>query len=139
MDVEGLSLARVLSGSDLEGGIVFAEAYTPDTLIALMENEDWEAIEALRCRLVRRAANRGDNKLITVGEQPDELFNVLDDSGELNNLIAEKPEETAELYELLKGFLAEAETRRPANWKASLRLGEEQRITDRLRGLGYVE
>ena len=72
-------------------GVVFTEAYTPGTLIALMENEDREAIEIFRCRQMRRAAYRDDYKLITVGDQPDELFNVIDDPGELNNLIAEKP------------------------------------------------
>lgn len=140
VDVKGLSLSRALEGPDPEAGIVFAEAYTPETLIALMENEDREAIETFRCRLMRRAAYRGNHKLITVGDEADELFDVINDPDELDNLISEKPEVIAELNELLAAFLAEAETRRPANWEASqLCLDEDEELLERLRGLGYIE
>jgi uncharacterized sulfatase len=140
VDVEGLSLARSAYGADPEGGVVFTEAYTPDTLIALMENDEREAIETFRCRKMRRAAYRGEHKLISVGEEPDELFNVIEDPGELNNLIALRPEVTAELYDLLKGLTLEAETRRPANWEAARQqLVEDQEVAERLRGLGYME
>jgi hypothetical protein len=41
---------------------------------------------------------------------------------------------------LLAAFQREAETRRPANWEtARLRLEEDQKLLERLRGLGYVE
>jgi arylsulfatase A-like enzyme len=141
VDVEGLSLARALDSSDPEAGLVFAEAYTPETLISLMENGDRETIENYRCRLMRRAVYRGNYKLITVGNEPDELFDVINDPEELDNLIGEKPEATAELNELLTEFLTEAETRRPANWEASrLHLDDEdEEILERLRGLGYIE
>jgi len=140
VDVKGLSLARALDSSDLEGGLVFAEAYTPETLITLMENQAREAIETFRCRLMRRAVYRGNYKLITVGGEPDELFDVINDPGELDNLIGEKPDVAAELDELLTGFLAEAKTRCPANWQASrLCLDEDEAILERLRGLGYIE
>jgi len=140
VDMAGLSLARALDGPDPEVGIVFAEAYTPETLIALMESEDPGAIETFRCRLMRRAAYRDNYKLITVGDEPDELFDVVNDPEELDNLISEKPEVAAELSKLLTEFLAEMETRRPTNWEASrLSLDENEEILDRLRGLGYVE
>jgi uncharacterized sulfatase len=140
VDVEGLSLARALDGSDPEAGLIFAEAYTPETLIALMEKGDRGAIETFRCRLMRRAVYRDNYKLITVGGDPDELFDVINDPGELDNLIGEKPDVAAELNELLTDFLAEAETRCPANWEASrLRLDEDEEILERLRGLGYIE
>jgi arylsulfatase A-like enzyme len=140
VDVEGLSLARALRGPDPEAGIVFTEAYTPETLITLMESENREAIETFRCRLMRRAAYRSNYKLITVGDEPDELFDVINDPGELDNLIGEKPEVMAELNELLIAFLAEVEARRPANWEASrLCLDEDEEFLERLRGLGYIE
>ena len=65
-----MSLARALNGTDPEDGVVFTEAYTPDTLIALMENEDPAAIDRFRCRSMRRAVYQGDYKLITVGDKP---------------------------------------------------------------------
>jgi arylsulfatase A-like enzyme len=140
VDVEGLSLTSALGGSDPEAGVVFTEAYTPHTLIALMENNDPEAIETFRCRQMRRAAYRGNYKLITVGDEPDELFDVTADPGELDNLIREKPGVTTELDRLLTGFRKDADTRRPTHWEESrLRLEEDEALMERLRGLGYIE
>jgi uncharacterized sulfatase len=134
------SLARVLDGSDPDAGVVFAEAYTPKTLIALMEHNNREAIETYRCGRMRRAAYRADYKLITVGGEPDELFNVIDDPGELNNLIAKRPEVAFRLDGLLKEFVAKAKARRVANRTATpLSLEEDSEITKRLRRLGYTK
>jgi len=139
VDVDGLSLSRSVNEADPEEGIVFSEAYTPDTLIALMENEDKEMIDRFRCRSMRRAVYRERYKLITVGGEPDELFDVIDDPGEVNNLIRERPRVAVELYELLVSFVARAKDRQPANWQASrLRLEEDEEVTERLRGLGYL-
>jgi arylsulfatase A-like enzyme len=133
------SLTRALDGPDPEGGIVFSEAYTPETLIALIKGEEPELIDSFRCRQMRRAAYRGGYKLITVGDKPDELFDVFSDPDELDNLIAEKPKVATELDALLTAFVAEAERRRPANMEAArLRLDDEQ-VAERLRGLGYIE
>ena len=140
VDVGGLSLARALDDSDVEGGVVFSEAYTPDTLITLMENDDPESIDRFRCRLMRRAAYQDSYKLITVGDRPDELFDVVDDPGELNNLIDEQPEVAAALNDRLATFRAETEARRPANWEGSrLSLEGDEEVLERLRGLGYIE
>jgi uncharacterized sulfatase len=139
VDIQAWSLARTQNGGDLESGIVFAEAFTPDTLIALMENEDALAIERYRCRLMRRAVYRDTCKLITVGGEPDELFDVIRDPGELENLIDRSPALAAELDGILKDFVVEAEARTPGNWEAArLRLEEDEDLSDRLRGLGYL-
>jgi uncharacterized sulfatase len=139
VEVERLSLARSTNGSDPEGGIVFAEAHTPDTLIALMENLDPEAIETFRCRQMRRAVLRDRHKLIMVGEQPDELFDVVDDPGELDNLIERQREMTCELEGLIEVAVGHSEARRPARWEAAKRqLLEDEKLAERLRGLGYL-
>jgi hypothetical protein len=130
----------VLDGSDPDARIVFTEAFTPKTLIALMEYNDREAIETHRCRQMRRAVYQGDHKLITVGGAPDELFNVIDDPGELDNLIAEKPRVASRLEGLLKEFVAKARARRVADGTATqLSLEQDPEITERLRRLGYVK
>jgi arylsulfatase A-like enzyme len=140
IDVEGLSLAHAVEEKDIDREIVFAEAYTPATLIALMEAHDPQAIETYRCRMMRRAVYRDEFKLITVGDEPDELFDVLQDPGEINNLLAAEPSLVAELDELLKQFVEDVKDRRPDNWEAArLRLEENREITGRLRGLGYIE
>ena len=140
VDVEGLSLARALDRLDPEGGAVFTEAYTPHTLIALMENSDQEAIETFRCRSMRRAVYRDNYKLITVGDEPDELFDVIADPGELDNLIDKQPGLVRELNQLLTEFRAESQARRPAQWEgARLRLEDDDSLLERLRALGYVD
>jgi arylsulfatase A-like enzyme len=140
VEVERLSLARSAGGPDPEEGVVFAEAYTPDTLIALMENLDPEAIETFHCREMRRAVIRDSYKLITVGGRPDELFDVLQDPAEVNDLIDERPQLVSELAEILETFAKGAEARRPDSWEAAqLQLEEDSALAERLRGLGYLQ
>jgi hypothetical protein len=82
---------------------------------------------------------RDNYKLITVGDELDELFDVVRDPGELDNLMGTSPEVAAELGRILGGFVAEAEARQPGNWEAArLRLEEDQELAERLRGLGYL-
>jgi hypothetical protein len=138
--VEGLSLARSIDGPDPERETVFAEAYTPDTLLALMENMDPAAIDTFRCRLMRRAVYRGRYKLITVGDEPDELFDVVDDPGETRNLLDTYPDEATQLESILTTFVEQARERRPGNWEASRQLSlDDEALVDRLRALGYLE
>jgi hypothetical protein len=139
VDVEGLSLARSLDSADPEKGIVFSEAYAPETLVDLMEEDDSESVERYRWRSTRRAVCRENYKLIAVGDEPDELFDVIRDPGELDNLIHKEPVVAAELNGLLAGFLFEAEARRPDRWEATrLRLEEDEELMKHLRGLGYL-
>ncbi|MFP4343243.1 MAG: sulfatase [Anaerolineales bacterium] len=138
VDVAGLSLAAALGADDPEGGLVFTEAFTPHTLLALMENEDPEAIDTYRCRFMRRAAYREAYKLIEVGDRPDELFDVTRDPGELDNLLERQPEVVHNLHGELERFVTEAEARRPAAVMGQVDLGVDD-IAERLRGLGYLE
>jgi uncharacterized sulfatase len=140
IDVEGLSLARSIDGPDPEHEMVFAEAYTPDTLLALMESLNPDAIDAFRCRMMRRAVYLGQRKLITVGDKPDELFDVVDDPGEVHNLLDDNFEEVGQLESILEAFVQHAEERRPDNWEASRQLSlDDEAVADRLRALGYME
>jgi uncharacterized sulfatase len=140
IDVKGLSLTRTIDGPDPEHGLVFAEAYTPDTLLSLMESMNPDAIDTFRCRLMRRAVYRGHRKLITVGEKPDELFDVVDDPGEIHNLLGEHPDEVSQLKSVLTTLVQQSEERRPGNWEASRQLSlDDEALADRLRALGYIE
>ena len=139
VNIKGHSLARLSEGNDLDQGIVYTEAYTPDTLITLMENDDPAAIDTYRCRSMRRAVYRDQHKLITVGDTPDELFDLIRDPGELVNLAADEPATVSELNGMLDEFREAMELRRPANWEAArLRLEGDKKLEERLRGLGYL-
>jgi hypothetical protein len=88
---------------------------------------------------MRRAAYRDNYKLITVGDKPDELFDVINDPDEINNLITEQPAVTKDLDELLAAFIEEAAWRRPANLEAARVELDDELVAERLRGLGYIE
>ncbi|MCX8108885.1 MAG: hypothetical protein N3G20_08780, partial [Verrucomicrobiae bacterium] len=141
VDVVGLSLVRALDPtSDAEGGVVYTEAPVPETLIGLMEAvNQCDLIDAFRCRAKREAIYRGNYKLIAVDGRPDELFDLAQDRGETHNLLDREPVLAAELEQLLNAKRSEAELRRPANWQAArLCLEEDQKLVERLRGLGYL-
>lgn len=137
IDVNGLSLERALNGSDKEQGRVLTEAYVPDTLIRLMKNEDDDAIETYRCHQMRRAVYRAPYKLIEVGDEPDELFNLAEDPGERHNLLGEHSALAAELDNLLEAFVIGSKERRPHGETEQVDL-EDGELTERLRGLGYL-
>jgi uncharacterized sulfatase len=140
IDVDGLTLSRCLDVSTPQEEMVFAEAYTPDTLLALMENEDPAAIETFRCRSMRRAVYEGRHKLITVDDEPDELFDLIADPRERHNLLADYPHKVARLRSALGQFVNDAATRRPAQWAASRNSSlDDAVISQRLRSLGYLE
>jgi uncharacterized sulfatase len=140
IDVDELTLSRSVDGLPPQEQTVFAEAYTPDTLLALMENDNPTAIDTFRCRSMRRAAYEGRYKLITVGGEADELFDVVGDPAETQNLIAEHPNRVARLQKALTSFVRDAEARRPATWEAARKLSlDDEEVSERLRALGYIE
>jgi hypothetical protein len=109
-------------------------------LLTLMQNMDPAAIDTFRCRLMRRAVYQGHYKMITVGDEPDELFNVVEDPGETRNLLNTHRDEAARLEKILTTFVEQAQERRPGNWEASRELSlDDEVLADRLRALGYIE
>ncbi len=140
VNVEGLSLRGATVDEEAGAPDVMAEAYVPDTLIALMEHLDPQSIDRFRCRQDRRAIYAGEHKMIEVGGEPDELFHMLDDPGERRNLLQELPELATELDAALEELLDEARRRRPEDWEEErVSLEDNPELMDRLRGLGYVE
>ena len=108
-----------------------------------MENKAPKVIDAFRCRATRRAifsSSLDSYKLITIDNQPEELFDVNTDPPELCNLISEQPQIAVALERLLKGEIAKAEARRPTSLPpSSFSLNNDKNLADRLRGLGYIE
>lgn len=139
--IADLSLARAAHGAEQD--IVLAEAYPPLTMLTLMEQRNPDAIDTFRCRAVRRAIYAPQEpaayKLITVDDQPEELFDLAADPGELHNLLAEYPEWGKRLEDLLTAGVTQAEARRPALASQPRRARlKNKKLADRLRGLGYI-
>jgi len=138
LELDGLSLVRALD-PQADRDIVYTEAPVPSTLIGLMEaGNNTDLIDAFRCRARREAVYSGHYKLIAVDGQPDELFDLDQDPGELHNLLGQQPVLASELEQLLHTVRSQAEQRRPANWQAARLALEDQKLVERLRGLGYL-
>lgn len=138
IEVKKLSLARTVEGRDPENGLLLAEAYTPDTLVKVMEMQEPQNIDRFRCRAMRRAAYRNHHKLITVGDAPDELFDLTADPGEQENHIAAQPELAQSLAKQLADLVAEAERRHQRNGDGGHINLEDAEVVERLRKLGYL-
>ena len=143
-EVETLSLNHALNGSDPEQGLVFSEAFPPQTMLALMETRTPDAIDTFRCRSVRRAMYASslieNQKLVTVDEKPEELFDVVVDPAEVDNLITTYPDNTSMLSALLTASVDKARLRRSENTRAAPHLEfQDKDLVERLRGLGYLD
>ncbi len=141
-DIQTLSLRHTVDQAQAEDSLdepVWSEAYAPLTMVKLMEKQNPEAIERFRCRDNRRAIYEGFKKLITVGGEPSELFDVRVDPAEIDNCIAEEPALTARLNCRLVTALHEARSRRWHGREDDVDLSGRNQLSERLRRLGYVE
>ena len=143
--VKDLSLSRSVEGAhrELEDEVVVAEAYPSLNLVKVVEMSDPGAIETFRMRMMRRTIYYGQSKLITVGGQRDEFFNVRRDPYETQNLLS-SPEgcgqDAVRLDQMLDGFIAAAEARRDGTIRGDqIDLGDKDEVRERLRGLGYID
>lgn len=140
--IAALSLRGATSGASSVEDLVWAEAFPPITLLKLMEGRNVEAIDAFRCRAVRRAIYdaTAPYKLVTVDDTPTELFDITADPTELDNRIAAYPDVAARLDRTLKSVVAEAASRGSQQASgAGIDLDSNRRVRERLRRLGYLE
>ena len=141
-DDSNLSLQRALDAPKGEAVLhktVWSEAVAPLTMVKLMEKQNPEAIDRFRCRDTRRAIYEGVKKLITVGDEPSELFDVRADPAEVENRIATEPELTEHLSQRLEAAVTAAQTRRWDTSEDDVDLSKRNQLSERLRRLGYVE
>lgn len=149
VQVHGLTLANTVAGRDPEQGVVYSEVYPPLTFVKAIEKRQPALLEQFRCLSVRRAvvqerlagseaATAVPHKLIQVDEKLDELFDLVDDPLESENLLAERPS----VVEPMQKELARWETA-VAQQKTQVSAGSQIEIDDnmnrRLRALGYID
>lgn len=142
---EELSLARAAEGpqKEPEDEFVVAEAFPPQNFINVMEMTNPEAIERFRVRKMRRAIYGDGVKLMTVGSQSDEFFDVRRDPFETVNLL-DNPfgyeNDLLRLEQQMEAFVALAEAQRDGIAPgAHLDYSDNPELLERLRGLGYIE
>jgi uncharacterized sulfatase len=140
-DVKQLSLGRSVQGKDPENELAFVEAYAPNNFLAMLETHVPKLIDTYYCNLNRRAVVQEQQKLVRIDGVQDELFDLVTDPGEKEDIIAGQPETAAKLKAKLDAFMARAIARRPDTWQAhqTLDLEEDENLLNQLRGLGYIE
>jgi len=136
-----LRLASSLDDATPAQDAAFAEAYPPLTLVNLMVQKNADAVTQFRCRATRRTVYNHRKKLITVDDEPEELYDVVADPGEQKNLASRQTERVHTLYIRLQAILEEAKARRKPDQEghAAIDLDKDSQVQKRLRALGYLE
>jgi uncharacterized sulfatase len=140
-----LSLTRSIGGLETEpaGEKIVTEAYPPMNFLNVMEVNHPEVVERFRVRETRRAIYDRRGKLITIGDKPDEFFDVLNDPLEATNLLERPYGHENDLIGLerdLEDFVATQEAVRDGTAAPGrIDYSDNPELLERLRGLGYIE
>lgn len=144
-DIRALTLLQTVRGRDPEHHTAFSEIYPPLNFVKAIERRQAELLTQYRCLSMRRAIVKRDDmadtfKLITVDEQPDELFDLKADPEEGLDLRQKRPSQTASLAQEVNRMTANVERQRQALGAGrSVDLDMDEGLMQRLRGLGYVD
>jgi uncharacterized sulfatase len=141
-ETQTLSLRQTINpaeNDEASGDPVWSEAVAPLTMVKLMEKQNPKAIDRFRCRDTRRAIYEDVKKLITIGDEPTELFDVRADPAEVENRIAAEPALARQLDRRLEEAVAAARSRRWHDPGNDVDLSGRNQLSERLRRLGYVE
>jgi arylsulfatase A-like enzyme len=135
-----LSLLETIEGSDPESNTAYAEVYPPLNFAKAVQHRQPELLERFRCLATRRAVVKDNYKLIQVADKSDELFDVDVDPMEMDNLLHDRADETADLESELEKLTRELQDQsEKMETGATLDLESDEQLVQRLRGLGYIE
>jgi hypothetical protein len=107
-------------------------------VILTMEKLTPERIRPFHSRAYQRSFIFDPYKLLQIEGVRNDLFNLETDRLEMHNL-EQNPQLKAEMEQALNEYLNNAEARRPANMKKSKVAMSDERVSQRLRGLGYLD
>ncbi len=122
---------------DPDHGVVFAETTTPQNVLNLMLKHKPELVSERRCDQPRRVVWRTPYKLIETGEDGLELYDVIADPGETQNLYTQYPEVVQELQDELRAYQRQAENAGAVTERIAPQ--NDPQLQRRLRALGYLE
>ncbi|MCB9419408.1 MAG: sulfatase [Ardenticatenaceae bacterium] len=139
-----LTLLHTVNGRDPEQNTAYSEIYPPMNFVRTLEKNQPDLLESYRCLAIRRAAVCGDaaqpaRKLIQVDEEPDELFNLTVDPLELQDEMAQFPEETAVLHRDIKRMAQTAKIKREDLAAGTAVDLDDKQLRQQLRSLGYLD
>ncbi|MEM7127455.1 MAG: sulfatase [Chloroflexota bacterium] len=122
---------------DPDGGVVFAEAVTPQNVLNLMKKHKPELVEKHATDQGRQAVWSYPYKLIVTGNGRRELYNYADDPTEQVDLSEELPEISNKLYEHLQTFKLRVDAMPSLSSRTVVQ--DDPQLKQRLRALGYLE
>lgn len=148
--VRRLSLRHTLRGRDPEQHTAYSEIYPPLNFVKAIEARQPELLVKFRCLATRRAVVRPARaegavepsplKLIHVDGAPDELFDLRADPREHADLLDSNPTTVAAFDWALEQMVSRARRENEAQPAgAAVDLDGDDRLQQRLRGLGYLE
>jgi arylsulfatase A-like enzyme len=136
-DVERLSLVKATNCQpDSERGLVFSEAFPPQTFISVLRHRKPEMIEQLNLNQVRRSVYEGERKLAVVGQRIEGLFDLTTDPGEVRDLSPQHTEVVDSMQTKIDAFVQYAESRRA---ETAFEGAVSDEAMANLRALGYIE
>lgn len=148
VQVRGLTLVKSINGRDPEQGVAYSEIYPPLNFVKAIRERQPHLLETFRCLSQRRAvvrtvadsegASEPTYKLIQVDDEADELFELTADPAELDDLLAERPSVTTHLDQDIKR-ISTMVIRQQENFTAGSQVEIDEHLTQRLRGLGYID
>jgi uncharacterized sulfatase len=119
-------------------GPVLSESYAPNNMLMTMGKLTPHLVDPFNSRATHRSYISDPYKLLQIDGVQDQLFNLQNDPFEMRDL-GESDPRFGEIQGELFSLLDQAVVRRPDNLRQStVELSNEQ-ITQRLRGLGYLD
>lgn len=139
-DASALSLIETIYGKDPEHGVALSEIYPPLNFVRAIEHRQPELLQKFRCLSLRRALVNNGHKLITVDGANDELFDLVRDPLELQNMLERQPEIATSLERNLTRAVELVDRQRDNTTAgAGLEIGDDDTLLQQLRGLGYID
>lgn len=134
-----LTYLETIAGQDPENS-AFSEIYPPLNMVKAIKRRDPALAQAFRIEETRRALVKDDYKLIHVSNDVDQLFHLASDPLELEDTVASRPGQAADLNHQLNQTIASVEQQRHhLTAGTTLDLEADEALLQRLRGLGYIE
>ncbi len=118
---------------------VYAEAVPPQNVLNLIQKRQPELIAQHACDQSRRAVWMGNHKLIEIGQNPPQLYDVQDDPGESLDLSEIFPEMVESLQDSLYAFNEDADEHQALYSQARATGFDDPEVRRRLKDLGYLE
>ncbi len=136
-NIGALTLANAMNGhKDVEGDVVFSEAFPVNTYIHVMQHHKPALVGKLKLRSIRRGVYMGEHKLAMVGQETEGLFDVSNDPSETHDVATQNAPLVSDMQRQLKHLVTQAELQRAD----SERQGEvSAEVEENLRALGYIE